>query len=83
MAYDQKDMSGALFRNDKGTNEKRPDYRGDCKIGGVTYKISAWIKAKQDGDKFMSLAFESKEPAAVQPGPAPAASGDAKEDLPF
>lgn len=82
MAYDQKEMSGALFKNDKGDNERRPDYRGDCKIGGRTYKISAWLKDKKDGGKFMSLAFEAKEEAAVH---TPAASGEAKADdnLPF
>lgn len=85
MAYDQKEMSGALFENDKGCNERRPDYRGDCKIGGTTYKISAWLKEKKDGGKFLSLAFEAKESEAVTPSPAPAASGEARpaDDAPF
>lgn len=60
MAYEQKPLTGALFKNDKGDNDKRPDYRGDCLIDGVTYKIAAWLKDGNKG-KFMSLRFEVKD----------------------
>ena len=43
MAEQQKDMSGVLFKNDKGDNQKRPDYTGKASIGGTDYYISAWI----------------------------------------
>lgn len=49
-----KDMSGALFRNDKGDNPKRPDYRGDVMIAGVKYKLAGWVKECSKG-KFLSL----------------------------
>ena len=34
------DMSGVLFKNDKGDNPKRPDYRGSITVAGVDYNIS-------------------------------------------
>ena len=54
--------TGALFKNDKGDNEKRPDYKGSVNIDGSDYWLSAWIKTKKDGSgKFMSLKAERKE----------------------
>jgi hypothetical protein len=44
MAYEPKEGAGALFKNDKGENPARPDYRGDIMLGGVLYEVSGWIK---------------------------------------
>ena len=52
----QRDGSGALFRNDKGDNQNRPDYRGDVTIAGTKYRLSGWIKTTRDGAKYLSLA---------------------------
>ena len=55
---------GVLFKNDKGDNDKRPDYRGSAVIDGVDLNISAWIKRSQKtGDAYMSLSFEPKKAA--------------------
>lgn len=63
MAYQPKEGSGALFKNDKGDNPARPDYRGDIMVGGVLYEISAWIKPlPSDASKrFMSLSGKPKD----------------------
>jgi hypothetical protein len=61
MAYDQKDMSGGLFKQDKKGNEKAPDYSGTCMIGDRLYYISAWLKTAQSGTKYMSLSFKLKD----------------------
>jgi uncharacterized protein (DUF736 family) len=51
--------SGVLFKNDKGNNPKRPDYRGTGNWQGQEFNISAWIKeSKKDGSKFFSFRFE-------------------------
>lgn len=62
MAYAPKDGSGALFKNDKGDNPARPDYRGDLMVGGVVYEVSGWIKpvASNPEKRFMSLAAKTK-----------------------
>lgn len=62
MAYEQRDNTGTLFRNeDKDPdNEKDRDYQGSITVGGVEYWLSAWIKEGKRG-KFMSLAAKRKE----------------------
>ena len=55
------EKKGVLFKNDKGDNEKRPDYRGTAVIEGVDYNISVWVKkSKKSGDEYLSLSFEQK-----------------------
>lgn len=69
MTYELRDMSGNLFKNDKGDNDKRPDYRGDLSINGVVYELAAWVKQGQKG-KFMSIAAKPKDEApATKPKP--------------
>ena len=56
----QNELQGALFKNDKGTGptaHKRPDYRGQARVGGVNYRLSAWVRTDRNGKKFMSIAF--------------------------
>lgn len=72
MAFEKRDMSGALFANDKrGDNEKAPNAKGDALIDGVEYWVSAWTKVTKEGKKWQSLAFTRKD-KAKNPAPAPA-----------
>lgn len=85
--YDN-NLTGSLFKNDKGDNEKRPDYRGSCEINGVEFWMSAWIReagpnSKRAGERFMSIKFEPKEQQAAAPKPAPQQDPLADEDVPF
>ena len=87
MAYEPKDGSGALFRNDKGDNDKRPDYRGNLMVGGVEYELSSWIKEGQKG-KWMSISAKPKEERqsqqkAPQTAPGKASGGHLDDDVPF
>jgi hypothetical protein len=61
MAYEQKDNSGSLFRNERKEKDTHPDHTGTALIDGREYWVSAWIKTKQDGGKFFSMAFKSKD----------------------
>ena len=94
MAYEPKDGSGSLFKNDKGDNDKRPDYRGDIMLDGKLWELAAWIKEGNKG-KFMSLSGKPKEAkenanqsrSADASKPAPASSGAGRDfddsDIPF
>ena len=63
------DNSGVLFKNDKGDNPKRPDYRGSLAVAGVDYNISGWIReSKKTGDKFLSLKVEAKDAYKTRAG---------------
>lgn len=78
--YDN-ELRGSLFKNDKDGNEARPDYTGTCQIGGVEYRMAAWLKEAASGKKYMSFKFDPKEG-----GTAPAkrvAAAPVDQDIPF
>ena len=64
---------GVLFRNEKRTSEKAPEYEGKIDINGKEYRLAAWIKESKAGKKFFSLSIASpaipvkKEEKPVQP----------------
>jgi uncharacterized protein (DUF736 family) len=60
MAFEQRPNSGALFKNDRKSGPKSPDYTGNCLIDGQVKRIAAWIKQGQQG-AFMSLAFSEPQ----------------------
>ena len=61
MAYEQRDNSGSLFRNTYKEKPNQPDHKGTAMIGGVNYKIAAWVKEGKNG-RFFSLTFEEPQP---------------------
>lgn len=60
MSYEQKDFTGALFRNDKREKDTHPHATGSALIDGVEYWVSAWTKEGKAG-KYQSLAFKKKD----------------------
>lgn len=82
--YQPKDLSGSLFKNDKGDNPNRPDYRGDICINGQVYSLSAWIKdgrpgTKMEGRKFMSLSAQPKQDTYAPAPTAPRMTQDQRD----
>ena len=61
MEYQQKDNSGALFKNDKKESDSHPDYKGSAMIDGTEYWFSAWINESKTGTKYMKTSFSLKE----------------------
>lgn len=61
MAWEQRDMNGTLFRNDKKQDgDAQPNAKGEAMIDGVMYYVSAWTKEGKKG-KFQSLSFKRKD----------------------
>ena len=58
--YDN-ELKGSLFKNDRKTEDKHPEYKGSAQIKGEEFWVSAWVKTSRDGTKYMSLAFTPKE----------------------
>ena len=61
MAFEHKDNTGSLFKNDKEGNDKRPDFTGSAKIDGVVYKVASWVNNSPDDSIRISLKFDKKE----------------------
>ena len=64
----ERDNSGTLSRNNKKTEDKHPDIRGQCTIDGRAYWIAGWRRESQYG-LFYSLAFTPKEPPVTPATP--------------
>lgn len=50
---------GFLFKDEKKTNERAPDYTGTINLLGKDYRLSAWVRQSKAGKKFLSLAITS------------------------
>jgi len=85
MAYEQKPGEFVLFKNDKGDNPKRPDYRGEgMDLNGQSIEVAAWIKEGKKG-KFMSCTIKLKDGQAyVRKGSdQPKGFSNDDSDIPF
>jgi hypothetical protein len=87
MAYEQRDLSGSLFKNDKREKDSHPNLTGTVMIDGKEYWASGWTKERNNGDKWISLSFKPKEARQQLPGrrdyPEPQYDGGIDDDVPF
>ena len=60
MAYEMKEGTGTLFKNDRKEKDSHPNAKGTALIDGVEFWVSAWTKDGAKG-KFQSLSFQRKE----------------------
>lgn len=66
MAYEPRDFSGSLFRNDKKEKENQPDFKGNIIINGTKFWLSGWAKKSTDGASFISLSAQPVTPKVEQ-----------------
>ena len=78
MAFEIKDNSGSLFKNDRKTEESHPQAKGSAKINGIEYWVSAWTKTTKEGVKWQSLSFTPKDAK-----PKPKSFDDITNDIPW
>lgn len=91
MAYEQKDFTGSLFKNDRREKDSHPNAKGSALIGGVEYWVDAWTNEDRNGNKYQALKFKRKEQGGGQTAnraqePHPGAHGgdsDLDDDVPF
>ena len=62
VAYEMKDLNGALFKNKKKEKDTDSGYQGSCKIDGNEYWINAWVKETKGTppEKYFQLSFKKK-----------------------
>ena len=75
---ENKTNTGAIFKNDKKTNEKQPDYRGKVNVNGKEMEVALWVKDTKTGEKFFSASFSEPYVAPTQSQPV-----QTDDDLPF
>ncbi len=69
-----------LFKNDKGDNPKRPDYRGKLYLHGEEFRLSAWITDKKDGSGAKYMRGKIDRAPVSAPPPAPQHAKPAPDD---
>ena len=78
---ENKTNTGAIFKNDKKTNDKQPDYKGKVNVNGKEMEVALWVKQGKAGS-FFSAAFSEPyvAPEKMERMPVSDAMDD---DLPF
>ena len=85
MAYQQKEMEGSLFKNEKREKDSHPHMQGSCTIDGVKYWISAWTNDGEKG-RWQGLKFkraDDKPQAQKAEAKKPGKFDDMEDDIPF
>lgn len=65
MAYEKRDLTGTLFRNERKETDSHPDWAGYIVINGVEYWLNCWEKHGPKG-LFFSLAAKPKQERAAE-----------------
>ena len=61
MEYDNTNR-GVLFKNDKKTDQKHPDYKGSyMDANGADHWLSAWLAKDKNGNTYMRLSTTAKD----------------------
>jgi len=82
MAYEQKEMQGSLFKNNKKTTELHPDYTGKLKVNGVELQLSAWVAKTKAGETYLNIKAKETTPS-VNTGSQDNFGAKGGTDLPF
>lgn len=79
MAFEHKENTGSLFKNDKKEKDSQPDYKGKANIDGVMKDVAVWVKEGSNG-KYFSMSFKPEWKPDSKPESNPFESN---EPLPF
>ena len=89
---EQKNNTGAIFKNNYKKTDSQPDYKGKALIDGVEKEVALWLNESKNGVKYFSAAFSKPYQAEVEAGGDEDKNEDAKtnireglkqDDLPF
>lgn len=69
--FEQKNNSGAIFKNENKAQPTHADYNGTALIDGKEFFVNMWVKESKTGKKFFSVAFKQKDGLTVNKEPQP------------
>lgn len=82
--FEHNNDSGSLFVNERKTKPNHPDRTGSCKVDGINYRVSGWIKPGKNGKKdWLSIAFTKMEEDTSTPAQRRADPLPEDDDIPF
>lgn len=73
--YPGPDNTGYIFKNDRKENDKQPTHKGNIRVEGVEYWVSAWTRLNDAGEAFLKVSVERKD--------TPKAAPPVEADVPF
>ena len=78
---EQKENTGAIFKNNYKKAETHPDYKGKMNVDGKEKEVALWVRETKNGEKFFSMAIS--EPYKPQPVAEELTKTEVDDDLPF
>ena len=54
---EQKNNTGAIFKNENKTTDKHPEYKGKVLVNNKEMEIALWLKTSAKGVKFFSVSL--------------------------
>ncbi len=84
--YELKDMTGNVFFNDVGPNDRKPAAEITFKFKGEVYRVAGWKKETRDGRLFWSFSIEEGERQRPSAKPEPRQQewkNDLSDEIPF
>ena len=79
---EQKDNTGAIFKNDYKKTDSQPDYKGKCLVDGKEKEVAMWLNQSKAGKKYFSVKFSLPYQAEVEQG-GELPKQEIENDLPF
>ena len=76
---ENKNNTGAIFKNTNKKAENHPDYKGKVNVNGKEMEVALWVKQGKNGS-FFSAAFSEPYVAPVSNEPI---ASNIDNDLPF
>lgn len=60
--YEPQDGDTSIFRNEKKTTDKHPDYTGYVWINGEKRRLAYWLRQGKNGQQFLSGKLSNPDP---------------------